>query len=74
MRPIDPRRQPKVYEARGRWQEKPLIPIIACGNCGKVIYPLYGQTSIRCQCGRIYNLMAEGKPVRVYPLKEFKNG
>ena len=59
----------EIYEAGGRYATTLRPPLLACKRCGRVTRPMPGQTQIRCACGKVYGLLAEGHPVHVVPLR-----
>jgi len=58
----------KIFQVGGRYATTLSPPVLACKNCGAVIQPQLDQTQIRCRCGKLYTLMAEGRPVQTLPL------
>ncbi len=57
-----------VFEARYGVMSKNLVPpILACNQCGNVMVPKLGETKLLCKCGKVYTLMAEGKPIQHWP-------
>jgi hypothetical protein len=54
-----------IYEAGGRYSVNQELPVLACSGCRRIIRPAPGQVQIVCKCGRLYRLMAEGRPVRI---------
>lgn len=63
-----PQPPPVIYETDGVVSKNLVPPILGCNQCGAVTVPQSGQTSIRCRCGKIYNLITvDGKPVNQWP-------
>ena len=58
-----------IFKAGGTYATNFNPPVLACDNCGAVIVPAPNKTEIVCRCGRIYKLLADGKPVETLRIR-----